>query len=379
LLDEVGYADALLVRVLPDGRLGLIDGHLRAETTPDTLVPVLVLDVTEQEADKILATLDPLANMAETDAERIKELLTTVHSDSEAINELLRRTAGDRIWEILHPDEVSEFGVPPDRADELQRKWGTRKGQRWQILPHFLACGDSTDEAFIASLWNQDGPRCRVVWTDAPYGIDYSSKNKYLNKTDRGNRIQKLIKNDELRPEAAARLFQAALRVIIPHCEPGACCYATVPSGPSLIHFIQAFGEAGFGFKHLLVWLKNQFVIGMADYHYRHEPVLYGWLPNGSDYFCGDRSQDSVFEIDKPHVSDLHPTTKPIQLISRMITNSSRVGELVCDPFCGSGSTIVAAHQLGRIAYGCEIDPGYVAVSLERLSMLGLQPEVIEA
>ena len=86
-----------------------------------------------------------------------------------------------------------------------------------------------------------------------------------------------------------------------------------------------------------------------------------------------------MFEIDKPHVSDLHPTTKPIQLISRMITNSSRVGELVCDPFCGSGSTIVAAHQLGRIACGCEIDPGYVAVSLERLSMLGLEPEMIKA
>jgi ParB-like nuclease domain len=122
VLHEVGYADALLVRRLPDGRLGLIDGHLRAETTPDTLVPVLVLDVTEQEADKILATLDPLANKAETDAERIKELLATVHSDSEAVNELLRRTAGERIWEILHPDEVNEFEVPPDRADELRRK-----------------------------------------------------------------------------------------------------------------------------------------------------------------------------------------------------------------------------------------------------------------
>jgi DNA modification methylase len=144
-----------------------------------------------------------------------------------------------------------------------------------------------------------------------------------------------------------------------------------------LLNFIQGFNAAGFDFRHLLVWVKQQFVIGMADYHYRHEPVLYGWLPNGPHYFCGDRSQDSVFEVNKPRVNDLHPTCKPVELISRFIANSSRVGELVYDPFAGSGSTIVAAHQLGRVAYACEIDPGYVAVILERLSMLGLKPELI--
>jgi DNA modification methylase len=90
-----------------------------------------------------------------------------------------------------------------------------------------------------------------------------------------------------------------------------------------------------------------------------------------------DRSQDDVFEVDKPHVSEFHPTTKPVELIARMVGNSSRPGELVYDPFCGSGSTLVAAHQLGRIGYGVEIDPGYVAVILERLSALELKPELI--
>src|SRR3984957_8631690 len=122
LLTEIGYADALLARELPDGRLMLIDGHLRAETTPDAQVPVLVLDVTEEEADKILLTLDPLAAMAEADASRIKNLLETVRSDNEAVQELLRRTAGPRLWEILHPDEVEQVGVSPARADELRKK-----------------------------------------------------------------------------------------------------------------------------------------------------------------------------------------------------------------------------------------------------------------
>jgi DNA modification methylase len=105
--------------------------------------------------------------------------------------------------------------------------------------------------------------------------------------------------------------------------------------------------------------------------------VLYGWLPDGAHYFIEDRRQDDVFEIDKPHVNDLHPTTKPVELVARMVRNSSREGELVYDPFCGAVSTLLAAHQLYRIGYGVEIDPGYLAVTLERLSMLGLKPELI--
>jgi DNA modification methylase len=115
-----------------------------------------------------------------------------------------------------------------------------------------------------------------------------------------------------------------------------------------------------------------------SDYHFRHELVLYGWLNNGAHHWDGDRSQDSVFEVDRPRASDLHPTTKPVELIARMVANSSRPGELVYDPFCGSGSTIVAAHQLGRIGFGCEIDPAYLAVELERLSRLGLRAELVD-
>jgi DNA modification methylase len=140
--------------------------------------------------------------------------------------------------------------------------------------------------------------------------------------------------------------------------------------------FITAFDTSGFSFKHLLVWVKQHFVISMADYQPRHEPVLYGWLEDGPHYFIPDRCQSSVFEVDKPHTNDLHPTTKPIALIARMITNSRRRGEVVYDPFCGSGSTIVAAAQLKRVGYGCEIEPGYLAVELERLASLGFRPEL---
>ena len=101
-------------------------------------------------------------------------------------------------------------------------------------------------------------------------------------------------------------------------------------------------------------------------------------IENGPHYFTEDRTQDSVFEVNRPMVSELHPTTKPVELIARMVANSSRPGELVYDPFCGAGSTLLAAHQLGRIGYGVEIDPGYVAVTLERLSVLGLKPQLVK-
>ncbi|MGD0290699.1 MAG: DNA methyltransferase [Candidatus Binataceae bacterium] len=379
LLAEVGYADALIVRELPDGRLMLIDGHLRAETTKNATVPVLVLDVTEAEADKLLLTLDPLAAMALADQEQVMALLETVRTDSQAVAALLERVAGQEAWQAI--DGLREIVDPPaaiNKADELRAKWGTETGQLWRIGAHRILCADCRDEAAVRRLWGDNGPRLRMIWTDPPYGVDYAAKNAYLNRSDRGNRIQVPIENDKLTAGETGFLFKAALSVAKDWAHTGATVYATVPSGPLLIYFVQALTAAGFTFRAQLAWVKQQFVIGMADYHHRFEPILYGWLPDGAHYFIEDRRQDDVFEIDKPHVNDLHPTTKPVELIARMVRNSSREGELVYDPFCGSGSTLLAAHQLERIGYGVEIDPGYLAVTLERFSMLGLKPELMQ-
>jgi DNA modification methylase len=377
ILAEVGYADALLARELPDGKLILVDGHLRAETTPSSMVPVLILDVTEEEADKILLTLDPLAAMAEADADSVKALLGSVHSDSDAVKDMLERLG--REAGIPSSGLLQEPPAQIDKAAELKAKWGTETGQLWQVGPSRLLCADCREKADVARLWRDGGQKFRMVWTDPPYGVDYAGKNEYLNRGDRGNRIQKQIENDRLSADECQALFSTALTEAQAWAMPGAVCYATVPSGPLLVRFIAGFYEGGFDFRHLLVWVKQQFVIGMSDYHYRHEPILYGWRPNGPHYFVKDRSQSTIFEVDKPHVSDLHPTTKPVELIARMIENSSRQGEIVYDPFSGSGSTLLAAHQLGRIGYGVEIDPGYVAVTLERLVALGLKPDLVDA
>ena len=375
VLGEVGYADALLARELPDGSLMLIDGHLRAETTPDMEVPVLVLDVSEAEADLIMLTLDPLAGLAQADSERVSDLLATVKRDSEAVGALLEMIAQQAGCELPESGTLIDPAPQIDKAAELQRKWRTELGQLWQFASHLLACGDCRDGAILARLFGER--KARMIWTDPPYGVSYADKNKFLNASDRGNRIQREIANDHMSPEKTEALFTAALSTALSHCEPGAALYATVPGGPLQARFTRALEAAGFSFKAGLVWVKNHFVIGMSDYHYRHESILYGWLETGPHYFTPDRTQDSVFEVNKPHVSDTHPTQKPVDLVSRMIANSSRPGEIVYDPFCGSGSSLLAAHQLRRVGYGCEIDPAYVAVALERLSLLGLKPELV--
>jgi DNA modification methylase len=377
-LEEIGHADALIAMRLPDGRLMLINGHMRADIDPDADVPVLILDVSREEADKLLLLMDPLAEMAQRNADRIKALLATVQTQSDALRELFRRTAGERIWQMVHPDDVREADVSQDQVTELRDKYGTELGQLWGAGSNLIKIGDSTDQDVVADLWRAGELRIRTLWTDPAYGVSYADKNQYLNAIDRGNRIQRPIANDHV-PGRAPAVFCAALKMALPYAEKAASAYATVPGGPLLPKFIAAFEEAGFGLRSSLVWVKQQFVIGRSDYNLAHELLLYGWRPNGGrHFFTDDRTQSSVFQVDKPHVSALHPTAKPISLIARMLENSTRRGELVYDPFLGSGSTLVAAHQLGRVGYGCELDPGYAAVALERLSLLGLKPELVK-
>jgi DNA modification methylase len=374
IIGEVGWAGALLF----NERTGrLIDGHARKKVTKRGKVPVLIGSWSEEDEAKILLTLDPLAAMAEGDQAAVAALLKTVQTDSTAVASLFERIAGEAAWQTLtEPAEVAEVPALVDRAAELQAKWGTVPGQAWKIGPHRLLCGDCREKADVGRLWADGGPKIRMVWTDPPYGVSYGEKTAWMEKNG-AQRTRRPIANDSLKPEEVRDLFGAALQAAVEHAEVGATIYATVPS-VYLKFFIQGMEASGFAYKHQLVWVKQSLVMGRSDYHYRHEPILYGWVENGAHYFTEDRTQDSVFQVDRPHSSDLHPTTKPVELIACMVRNSSRGGEIVYDPFCGSGSTLIAAHQLGRVGYGVEIDPGYVAVALQRLADLGLDPTPAE-
>ncbi len=257
-----------------------------------------------------------------------------------------------------------------DRAAELAEKWGTATGQVWTVpsksragLVHRLMCGDSTRREDVRRLAGDARPIW--VWTDPPYGIEY------VGKTADSLTIQ----NDGAAalPHLLHEAFARADEILVD----GAPIYVAHPAGCLSVEFARAFVDTGWHWHETLVWLKDSMVLGHSDYHYKHEPLLYGWKGKNRRWF-GGRDQVSVFEIPRPKASELHPTMKPPGLVVRCLRNSSRIGDVGYDPFSGSGTTLVASEQTGRACLAMEIDPKYVAVALERLSLLGLTPELDE-
>lgn len=352
LLRKIGYADALLAR--REGKdLVLIDGHLRRSLDPEQVVPVLVLDLSEAEAELVLATLDPLAALAIPEREAVARLLERVHASSRAVSELLAEVARQAGLPHLRPRvDPEEIPTPP-----AEPKSGP--GMLWAVGPHRILCGDATDPAALARLMGRKA--AQVLFTDPPYGVSY------VGKTPRALRIA----GDE--ESGLAELLSSCFAAVSPHLDEGARIYLCHPAGLGQALFLQAFAAAGWRLHQTLVWVKDSMVLGHADYHYRHEPILYGYAPGpgrwgrGAKGWYGDNRADSVLEVPRPKASREHPTAKPVELIRRCLENSSKKGDVVLDPFAGSGSTLVAAAISGRVGLGMEIDPAYCDVIIERL------------
>jgi len=267
---------------------------------------------------------------------------------------------------LLASEEADSADAEPqiDRAAELQEKWQVKPGDLWRIGEHRLACGDCTDKAVVERVMG--GEKARLVVTDPPYGVDYAAKNKFLNSVAKGNRIQTDIEGDHGTKEETQALWKAAFEQMDKAMAPGAVVYCFMPQGGDQMMMMMMMMGAGIEPRHELIWLKNNHVLGRVDYAYKHEPILYAWKAGGHKFY-GD-FQTSVIECKKPQNSDLHPTTKPVELIEKLVANSSQSTEVAFDPFLGSGTTLVACQNLHRRGRGIEISPEYCAVTLERMS-----------
>lgn len=275
-------------------------------------------------------------------------------------------------------------GAQVSRAAELQSAWGTARGQVWEVpsqrtpgRSHRVLCGDSTDAGDVTRLMG--GAKAEMVWTDPPYGVAIGDKNKRLNAVARSNRVEENLINDTLGEPELAAMLEAAFDCAIQHCIAGAAWYVAAPAGPLHVLFGSVLKTRGI-LRQTIQWVKNLATLAPlgVDYHWRAEPIFYGWLPNAGHRYYGGRQQDTVWNIDRPKASPEHPTMKPPELVARAIKNSSRMGEVVLDLFCGSGTTLVACEQTGRVGFGMEIAPEYVAVCLQRLADMGLSPVLIE-
>lgn len=259
--------------------------------------------------------------------------------------------------------EVSEDDY--EEPEQLPSK--VQLGEVWQLGKHRLMCGDSTKIEDVERLMN--GQKADMVFTDPPYGVDYASKNKFLNNKDRGNRIQVDIKNDTMEVgETADFVYKCFtnLRMILAD---KSSYYITAPQGGDLLMMMMMMQKADIPLRHMIIWVKNNHVLGRTDYNYKHEPILFGWVKTHNFYGNGEW-KFSTWEIDKPHKNDLHPTMKPIALMANAILNSTLQNNIVVDVFGGSGSTLIACEQTDRICYMMELDTHYCDVIIDRWEKL---------
>ncbi len=319
-----------------------------------TEIAVTFVDVDSEQARRILLVDNRTNDQATYDLEALVELLEELADlggtgyDDGSLAELL---------DELRPDPVGEDEPPP-----LPEEPETRPGDLLVLGDHRLRCADATAPQSYARLLGDE--RCEAMWTDPPYGVDYEGKTKaaLTIQGDRAGGLEALI-------SAAFAAADTAL-------SPGARLYMAHPAGELSVTFANTFVAQGWKLRQTLVWVKDAFVLGRSDYHYRHEPILYGHKPGegrigrGAKGWYGDHAQDSVLEVARPRHSRDHPTMKPPELVERCVRNSTRRGDLVLDPFAGSGSTLVACESSGRAARLVELDPRYCDVIVARFERL---------
>jgi DNA modification methylase len=206
-----------------------------------------------------------------------------------------------------------------------------------------------------------------MVFTDPPYGVSYGDKNKFLNSIASGNRIQTPIEGDHKTVnDLADSIIFPAFCCIKESLADKASYYITAPQGGELLMMMMMMMiKAGLPLRHMIIWVKNNHVLGRTDYNYKHEPILFGWV-NAHNFYGNGEFKFSTWEIDKPHKSDLHPTMKPIALMENALLNSSQRNEIIIDTFGGSGSTLIACEKTNRKCRMVEIDPLYCQVIIDR-------------
>ena len=270
-------------------------------------------------------------------------------------------------WDTSEAEEQKE-AEEDDFSDEDAEKVESRVklGEIWQLGEHRLMCGDSTDAASVALL--MDGQKADMVFTDPPYGVSIGDKNKALNSVQPSGRCTENIANDNISVDDLYPILVKAMTNCRENCKDCACYYVTSPQGGELGLMMK---DAGLPVRHMLIWEKNSatFSLGRLDYDYQHEPIFYTWTKSHKNYRKGE-FRTTIWKYDKPRKCDLHPTMKPVELVANCMMDASVEGDIVLDMFGGSGTTIIAAEQLGRKARCMELSEHYASVIIARWEKL---------
>ena len=351
---EFGFTNPILAG--SDGVIVAGHGRLAAaqKLGLDT-VPVVVLDhLTPTQRRALIIADNRIAENAGWDDAMLRIELQSLQEDG--FNLDITGFDADALAEIMAGEETTVDGQTDDDAvPDVPATPISRPGDVWEMGNHRLVCGDATDPKSYDLLMAD--AQANMVFTDPPYNVDYANSAK-----DKMRGKDRPILNDNL-GDGFYDFLLAALTPMLERCA-GATYIAM--SSSELDTLQQAFRAAGGKWSTFIIWAKNTFTLGRADYQRQYEPILYGWPEGQNRHWCGDRDQGDVWNIKKPQKNDLHPTMKPVELVERAIRNSSRPGDIVLDPFGGSGTTLIAAEKSGRIGWLSELDPKYVDVIVRR-------------
>jgi DNA modification methylase len=320
----------------------IIVGHARLEAAKQLglkTVPVLTATLTEQQAREYRILDNKLSDQAEYDFEALNIELEELQIDGFDLEgwglELFQEEA-----------DIEEIESSEDFDPAQEESLFVKVGDQIEIGSHRVFCGDVIDAP--EWLFGMGGGYWDLMVTDPPYGVSYVGKTQDA----------LVIENDDLEADELKIFLQERMQVAVRYGTKGASVYMAAPPGPLNEIFQSVLGELGI-LRQTLIWLKDSMVMGRSDYHYKHEPILYGWMPGAAHKPVMDRTKTTVWEFARPKKSEQHPTMKPVPLFAEAILNSSVRGDLVFDMFLGSGTTIIAAEETGRIACGCELSPSY--------------------
>ena len=345
-INEFGFVNPVLI----DEKYTIIAGHgrvLAAEKLGVLEVPcVFVEDLTDVQKSAYIIADNRLAEDAGWDFEILSQELESLKNFD--FNIALTGFSLDDIEFNFDKPQVKEEEIP-----EIKKDSKSKRGEIYQLGRHRIMCGDSTDFSDIEKLLA--GSKVDLLITDPPYNVDYSGKTKDSLK----------IGNDNMPDSDFENFLQQSFRNADSVMKPGAAFYIWHSDSNGYI-FRKACEEVGWKVRQCLIWNKNSMVLGRQDYQWKHEPCLYGWKDGAAHLWTNDRKQTTVIDFERPQKSERHPTMKPVGLFDYQVRNNTKKDGTVLDIFGGSGTTLIACEQNGRMAYLMEILPSYVDVIIER-------------
>ncbi|MBD9846462.1 DNA modification methylase [Enterococcus faecalis] len=332
----------------------LVGGHQRVSVAKDLGIGEIEVSIVDLPIEKEKALNIALNKISgQWDEDKLALLLNELDENELNISGFTDKEIQEVIDQYDMRLDLETEAIDDGFEFELPEKPKAALGDIYQLGRHRLMCGDSTNKAHIELL--MDGEKADLLITDPPYNVNYEGKTEAALK----------IKNDNKTASEFYDFLRSAFSSAYDNLKEGASFYVWYASS-EVINFVNSLVDSQFMVKQELIWLKNSFVLGRQDYHWQHEPCLYGWKKDGSHRWYGDRKQTTILDFDKPIANKEHPTMKPIPLFDYQIKNSSKKGDKILDIFGGSGTTMIACEQNDRQAYLMELDPKYVDVIINR-------------